>query len=169
MGGFLSLYGGTERVEVARDGEKVYWVEIRKSLSQMAFSQVQRALVKPTLIDDTVSGETHTGAYQIEWVAQSVTDWNLTDENDQPLPLGGDKTDPVAVSRKSVASLPAAVVVYLYKKCHALHDASTEEVSNASFRDGGDGRDQDRERPAPAAEPVLDGQGVVAAAWADRP
>lgn len=124
MAGFLALYSETDRVEL-RGG---YYVDIRKYLDHAAWGYAQRKLVDPrlesTLGQKTEGGEAETRtvasmvdqqAYNLELLVAAIVDWNLTDEQDRPLPLppyipptkldGEDKAN--LVRRDSIRRLPA--------------------------------------------------------------
>lgn len=131
MAGFLSLFNEPERVVVV-DG---YWVDIKKGLSAEDYEAAQRALLgKMSMNNNGLSAEPDTVAYQHELVFRAIVDWNLTDENDQPLPLA-----PADVKHASIRRLPQFVFIDLYERINAAATprSKAEEVN---FRDGGESR-----------------------------
>ena len=174
MAGFLGLYERTERITLAHDPEtgQDYWIEVRTSLPEERYGKVQRALVAPSVVDDTVAGATNVPGWHVEWIAQAVVDWNLTDAAGEPLPLGPKGHDPIGLTRESVWRMPGPVVQRVFQRCQALHNEAAREVSEPNFRHDDDGgpagngqRADSPEDDSGAAEPVLDRGGVLAAAW----
>lgn len=102
MPGFLSLYNTPDRIEVAPG----YWIEVKKSLTAEEFEHAQSALLGNVSFGagGEFKSEPDTAAYQREIVFRSIVDWNLTDENDQPLPLTPDED-----KMKSIMRLPQEV------------------------------------------------------------
>ncbi len=174
MAGFLGLYERTERIVLARDPDtgQDYWLEVRVSLPEDRYGKVQRALVAPSVVDNTVAGATNVPGWHVEWITQAVVDWNLTDAAGEPLPMGPKGRDPVGLTRESVWRMPGPVVQRVFQRCQTLHAEAAQEVSEPNFRGDDDGGpESDGERPASTAddpgpvEPVLDRGGILAAAW----
>ena len=120
MPGFLSNY--TQITTITFEGD--YWVKVRRFLRRGDFKAAQLALVQPEMRsvdqegdnkDDEqkmqTTGKIDTGAYQDELVCRALIDWNLTDEDNAPIPLG--IVDPVkgpdATRLAAVALLPEEV------------------------------------------------------------
>jgi hypothetical protein len=122
MPGFLSIYAGTERIYVTDTDE--WWVDVKQVLlhNEMAIAQRQYT-----------EGERDLAGYQREMVVHAITGWNLTDENEQPLPL-----HPLDVRRQVVAQLPQPVFLRLYERVSDLNSPRKPE-DQRSFRNGSPG------------------------------
>jgi hypothetical protein len=121
-GGFLSLYRGTEKVFI--DGGEDWWVEVRQVLLKREMAQAQALLTRQ-------GGQvTDIGPYQTELVALSITGWNLTDDEDRPLPHA-----PLEVLREVLEELPQPVFLQLYQRCADLNSPRSKEEER-SFRNG---------------------------------
>lgn len=145
MAGFLSLFNEPERVPVAPG----FWVDIKKSLNAEDYEGAQRALFgKMSMAGGSLVAEPDTIAYQHELVFRAITDWNLTDENDNVLPLA-----PAAAKHESIRKLPQSVFIDLYERINeASSPRSTEE--ELSFRDSGESRSAGTESPAGLPNPA---------------
>ena len=97
MPGFLSDY--SKIVTVYLDADQKWWAKVRRNLTRGDFKSAQDILITATMRysggdDDTsdakaeTSGPVNTGGYQNELVARALVEWNLTDENDNPIPIG---------------------------------------------------------------------------------
>ncbi len=114
MPGFLSQYD--EVVTVYFDEAKEWWAKVRRYPSRADFKAAQAALISPevryTGEGDNATADTRgkvdTGAYQDELVARALIDWNLTDINDAPIPLGTSHPvkGPDETRRAAVSVLP---------------------------------------------------------------
>lgn len=131
MPGFLSLYNQTERLIVADD----YWIDIKTNLTTEDYESAQRTLLGKISMVGTggIQSEPDTVAYQYALVASSIVDWNLTDENDQPLLLTPDDE-----KRKSISRLPQSVFLDVYERVNNASAPRTRD-EEVSFRDGGPG------------------------------
>ena len=98
MPGFLSDYSKITTVYL--DPDQKWWAKVRRFLTRGDFKAAQDILITATMRysggdDDATdakaetSGPVNTGGYQNELVARALVEWNLTDENDNPIPLGG--------------------------------------------------------------------------------
>lgn len=99
--GFLSPYQGVIRVEMGGG----YWVDVKRFLSvadseaaERVIAQTVRSVTGP---DGTVRPTFDSVGRTFEQVLASIVDWNLTDENDQPLPLDHDPEVEKATGRPS--------------------------------------------------------------------
>ena len=90
MPGFLSEYD--EITTVYFDPAHKWWAKVKRFLRRGDYKAAQAILVSPIMrmsgADSETKGEIDTGGYQNELVARAIVDWNLTDENDTPIPLG---------------------------------------------------------------------------------
>lgn len=132
MGGFLSLYDETDRVDLGGG----YYVDIKRYLSDAEADRASRALVAPQLKSEVVGagdgteGEVRSvtttvdqGGYNTEVLVAAIVDWNLTDRGDDPLPLppyvpakptGEDRAN--EVRRQSIRQLPAFATKKILKQ-----------------------------------------------------
>ena len=132
--GFLSEFAGTVVVDadtgkVCEGPRPTWWVEMLRNLPHADHVEADRILYDSMSVDSNEDGEdgrvrmggSGLMAQQEEVLARSIVGWNLTDENDEPLPVG-DLTgvhDPakraaaVAVTRASLARLPERLVLDL--------------------------------------------------------
>ena len=131
MAGFLALYNAPKRIEVA-DG---YWIDIKTSLTTEDYEVAQRALFGKMKMGagGELQTEPDTIAYQNELVQRAIIAWNLTDEDDNPLPL-----EPPAEKSASIQRLPQSVFITVYEEVNegATPRSKDDEVS---FRAGGQG------------------------------
>ncbi len=110
MPGFLAEY---DEVVTVTFGTR-YWAKVRRYLLRRDYKAAQAILVSPTmrLVNDEseTAGDVDTGGYQNELVARALVDWNLTDANDQLIPLGtvDPQKGPDATRYAAVDSLPQA-------------------------------------------------------------
>jgi hypothetical protein len=136
MSGFLSLFNAPERIIVAKD----YWIDIKTSLTAEDYEAAQRALLgKVSMSNGGMSAEPDTIAYQHELVFRSIVDWNLTDENGEPLPL-----TPANDKHASIRRIPQSVFIDLYTR---INEASTprDKEDDIRFRSGSETSDNGRE------------------------
>jgi hypothetical protein len=120
MGGFLSLYDETDRIDLGGG----YYVDIRRYLSDEDDERATRALTKPQLRTTTTQNkETDSSevtstidydqsAYSRVLISSAVIGWNLTDRDGNPLPLAPDaarvasiKSLPVFATKKILAKI----------------------------------------------------------------
>ena len=109
MSGFLSLYNAPERIEVA----KGYWIDVKSNLTTEDYEAAQRALLgkMSMVVGGDLQSEPDTIAYQREIVSRAIVDWNLTDENSQPLAL-----EPRDAKIESISRLPQSVFIMIYER-----------------------------------------------------
>ena len=133
--GFLSHYSDTERIDVTPVGveDGPYYVVIKKYLTGDEFEAAKRALSSVKIEDSNLTPEPDIAAYQRELIVASVIDWNLTDENDQPLPL-----TPLPAKRTSVGKLPETVLSSLLIKINETNEPRTA-AEKLSFPDAAPG------------------------------
>lgn len=149
MGGFLSLYNQTDRVDMGGG----YYVDIKRFLSDAEHDRAQRALVSPR-IETTVSGDGDSApksvatvvdqqAYNHEVMVMAIVGWNLTDEQGEPLPLppymdppksGNDVAN--TVRRASIRRLPAFATQRILKQ---ISDNEKLGADDAGFPGDGEG------------------------------
>lgn len=121
--GYLARYGEKVNLDLG-DG---YWLKFRRHLSREDFAAANDKLFAPIVrivasadgsTDDAhseTSGALNTSAQQDEYVARALVDWNLTDEENQPIALGGVRpgsgsdSGPDAVRYAAVRILPEEV------------------------------------------------------------
>jgi len=130
MAGFLSLYNAPQRIEVAEG----YWIDVKTNLTTEDYEAAQRALIgKMTMIGGgELRSEPDTIAYQHELVLRAIVDWNLTDENDAPLPL-----EPADNKRASIKRLPQSVFLTIYEQVSEA-SAPRSKDDEVSFRASGE-------------------------------
>lgn len=97
MPGFLSLFNTPERIQVAEG----YWIDVKKSLSAEEFEHAQSALLGTVSFGNKgeFQSEPDTAGYQRQLVCRAIIDWNLTDEEGQPLPLAPDDAKMASILR----------------------------------------------------------------------
>lgn len=153
MGGFLSLYDETDRVELGGG----YYVDIRRYLSHADTARAQRVMVPPryeTKAEQDKDGKPGTvttavtvdqQAYDREIMVAAIDSWNLTDRDGNPLPLppfvpptqvtGDDAAN--KVRRESIAKLPAFAATRILKRISDNEKRGADE--EAAFPSSGDG------------------------------
>ena len=164
MAGFLSLYSGTERINIRDD----CWVDVRECVDQIDLEASQQALMGDKLhseqlgqADPTMKLDMNPSEHQYELVARAIADWNLTDDDGIKLPLepvsskmGKDaRKAAVQVTRPSLERLPAPVFVQIYTRVNELNspeDASKEAQKTAPAN----GRDSTRKGPDASPSPI---------------
>jgi hypothetical protein len=180
--GFLSLYNETVLLD-AQTGERIqseaekpeWWIRVRNSLPTIDFEAAQRALLSAGIDLSTIDREKLEAgdpegaalavkpdmtAFQVELLSRSIVDWNLTDEEDNPLPLGrltDDLVDEtrrnaqVEITRASLRRLPGELFMVLFRAVNSLGGprGSAERVQ---FRAGAASGDQ--AAPAGTADPL---------------
>ena len=147
MAGFLSLFNGPERLNVAEG----YWVDVKKSLTAADYEAAQRVLLgKMTMSGEGFSAEPDSVAYQGELVALSILDWNLTDEEGVALQL-----TPDSAKRESILRLPQSVFLEVYKHVNEA-SALRGKKDETKFRPGSAGDDAGREARSTVAAEVPD-------------
>ena len=134
--GFLSAYTGTTVIYL--DDEQVYWVEVKKYLSQGEKEQAEAALSSGKL----VQGEGGTSRFEVEpnvakyrqiMVKESIQSWNLDDDNGHVWPI----------TIQNVRRLPAEVFDKIYKYIESEDKTLDTPEARRQFHDEGVGRDQD--------------------------
>jgi hypothetical protein len=133
--GFLSKFKTVVRVDLG-DG---YWADVRQYLTRAQMSEAQKRLAQlsVSMQKQDVSADMDINAYQGELAAQAVVSWNLTDENDQPLPHA-----PIEALRKSLGLVPDFVVEQIVTpiKLQPETDAATFQGAGAEGAGNGEGR-----------------------------
>jgi hypothetical protein len=125
--GFLSLFDGVERVEVAEG----YYVTLKKYLSNDDYTAAQNALLTSRQLvsgggaADKISAKIDTAGYQQTLLFHAIEAWNLTDVNDVALPLNID----------SVKRLPQPTFLLLYGRVTANNKEKETAAEQTSFRD----------------------------------
>ncbi len=112
----------TSRVEF--DGD--FYVVLQE-FSQGKAARVEGLLTGGTVIKGDASGqisEGTVGKWQIEEVAQSIVDWNLTDENDSLLPL-----EPIEARRAALKKLPKWAFERIWQAARTLNEGPGEEAA----------------------------------------
>src|SRR5262249_25337760 len=132
MGGFLSLYDETDRVDLGGG----YYADIKRYLSSAEVDRANRALVAPQLKSEgastgdgsaaegrSVTSTIDQGTYNIEVLVAAIDGWNLTDRDGNSLPLppyvpakptGEDRAN--QVRRESIRLLPAFATKKILKQ-----------------------------------------------------
>lgn len=123
MAGFLALFDKITRVPVAEG----YWIDIKEHLTASDYEGSQRVLFgKMSMSDSGMKAEPDTIGYQHELVFNAIVDWNLTDQNDVPLPL-----EPSEAKHASIRRLPQSVFTKLYT---LVNDAATPRSGEEDIR-----------------------------------
>lgn len=132
--GFLSKFKTVERVDLG-DG---YWADVRQYLTraQMAEAQTRLAKLSVSMQKQDVSADMDLNAFQAELAAQAIVGWNLTDENDRPMPFA-----PLEALRKSLDLVPPFVVEQIVTpiKLQPETDAATFQGEGAAGAGDGEG------------------------------
>lgn len=81
--GFLSAYTGTTRVNIGSD----YWVDLRKYITQGGQEAAEAALARVITVDGEAQPRPDVAQYRKLMVLAAVQDWNLDDDNGQPLKI----------------------------------------------------------------------------------
>ena len=144
--GFLNLYDSTEEIVVAQnpdDPSTPYTVTIKQFLTNEEYAKAQKALMRPRVTvkagqDAETEATMESEAYQQVLVFSAVVSWNLTDRNDQPLPL----------TIESVRALPQVVFNKLYARINDLNKSSKEGGSAKDHELNGVGSERDLFREA---------------------
>lgn len=161
--GFLSLYDGVETIDLsdldptienydATAGKPVWWVKVRKCLSNGEMDYCKDALSR--LIDGKAAPDM--AAYQQEMVVASIVEWNLTDEQDQVIPLA-----PAQWKHQAVRKLPERVFSRIYQKVNDLNSDRTVD-ERRQFRGRADRSAESRERRSAQSTETLDTERSVA-------
>jgi hypothetical protein len=155
MGGFLSAYSGTRKVDLG-DG---YWVEIKECLSVVEKQRAEKALSSGPVFDQNGRGTAQMDmpAFHTEMVVASVVAWNLDEEDGSIWALS-----PEPVKRKNIARLPAPVFDQVFQAVNELNGPQSAK-ERAQFPEPGVGGDPDGNRGAAEPGDVLDGAATVAA------
>ena len=141
-----------------------YWVDIKPQLSRAEKRGVERAMFSGAVnFAGSTDGAQVSGRMAPDMVGmqdalliESIAGWNLTDENDQPLP-----TSPQEQLYESLSKLPDDVFDYLYVSVNAGNRGRTKE-EQATFPGGADaGPESGEGRPAEPGQ-ILDAGGPVA-------
>jgi hypothetical protein len=123
VSGFLSNFREVVTVNFETPDGAAYWAAVRRYLPRGDTRAAQDKLFTATMkfvggeeqSEDAkaeTSGPVDTGAYQDELVARALVEWNLTDDEGAPIPLGkvvpgtGPGTGPDATRYAAVAVLP---------------------------------------------------------------
>lgn len=114
--GFLSAYTGTYRVEFGND----FWVDLKKYITQGGQEQAEKALMKMVTVAGSPEARPDVASYRKHMVLASIDQWNLTDDNEQILPI----------SMQSVQRLPIPVFNELWQQVserNSTPERSSEE------------------------------------------
>lgn len=111
-----------------------YWADVTE-IAAGAYSKVQQHMTHTSIATDQPDVQLDLPAFRIELVVACLSDWNLTDENDGPLPL-----QPERLRRTSVSRLPPWAFEKIRK---AADELNGERRDHGQFRDGGAEGDPD--------------------------
>jgi hypothetical protein len=161
--GFLARYAERITLDLG-DG---YWIRFRRFLLREDFAAANDKLFSPTVrivgesedqqAHSETSGALNTSAQQDEYVARALDEWNLTDEENRPIPLGtvSRDTGPDAVRYAAVRILPEEVFDQILAKIEGTggpkRKAKAVEEKAAADRfpvTAGAGAEAGAERPA---------------------
>lgn len=188
--GFLSQYSGTvivdaETGQVVPDGapRPRWWIELLKALRHEDHIVVDKLLASSMSMRPTDDGQANTTiggeglvAQGEEILVRSIVDWNLTDENDESIPVGKPSQDmpkqmrdqQLELTRRSIARLPEQTILGL-KLVTQRANRPKKDGEVARFpggdQEGDPGRRADEGR-VDAGE-LLDAPGVLAGAGSE--
>jgi len=139
--GFLSNWDGTTVIDVSHhtgDPEGTWWVEVKQCLTHEEADRILRKMMKSTIkINGGKDGGVRTSLstdaiadQQGNLVLESILAWNLTDNNDEPLPVR-----PLEALERSLRMLPSPVYDEVAKVVIAAN--TTTSADEADFPDGG--------------------------------
>ena len=158
--GFLSAWDSTERVDVsdlADDLPGTWWIDVKKCLTHDEADRIMRNVVHESMDFKSADNEGRPKVrmsgdvvmnQQARIVATSIAGWNLTDDQDNPLP-----TTPFEALEHSLSLLPSSVYDRVAKVVIAANTETKEET--ALFSANGDGGDESGENYRPNDREIL--------------
>jgi hypothetical protein len=172
--GFLSLFDETERIVLSPPGaDKEFWVAIKHYLTgeeedeitDVSFGAQGMQLSAIAGMDEQqIKGRMDLVAQSRVLLRNSIINWNLTDRDDNPLPLA-----PRAAKEASIASLPGGVRDIITKRIAEIRkDHRRTPAERAAFRGAASGGDLDGDGGADGAGGVPDGVRVLEAPRTDE-
>lgn len=156
MGGFLSAYSGTRRIDISGG----YWIEVKDCLTVVEKHRSEKALTGNPTIDATSgrgTAQMDLTGFETELVTASIVGWNLDEEDGTPWALAPDR-----VKRANIARLPSPVFDTIFKVVNELNGPQPAKES-AQFPDESGGGDPVGDGGPTVAGDVLDGTATVAA------
>lgn len=140
--GFISYK--TKKVVLGKQ-DGVEWFVVLRELSQGDASRVEACLTRNVRANEQggTLEEGAVGQWRIEQVARSIVEWNLTDEQERPLP-----TKPIQDLRKSLERLPLKVFNKLFEAAEDLNKEAEVDSDTIRFPDSTDGDNEGAESPS---------------------
>lgn len=114
--GFLSAYTGTIRVKVGPPDQD-YWVDLKKYITQGGQEEAEKALLRMKIVGNDTVPNPDVARWRKLLVTAALSDWNLTDDKGQVLPLNA----------ASVNRLPIPVFNQLWLQVQA-NNSETEKT-----------------------------------------
>ena len=152
--GFLSG-NNVQRVDLGNG----YWADLRE-ITADEYTDVEKHLSRTVVMGDKVEIRPDLTGFRKAMVLASIHDWNLTDENDKPLPLR-----PHSERVQSIGRLP----VWAFERIREVADGMNGKrkgKDEAQFRDAGAGGAEVGESGSGVVPELPDGVGVLEAAGA---
>jgi hypothetical protein len=84
---FLSAYNGVTRVVISKDGDKEYWVDLKKYLTQGGQETAEAAMNRVEVVNGKPVVRPDVAKYRKLMVFAAIDDWNMDDDNGQTWPI----------------------------------------------------------------------------------
>lgn len=123
---FLSAYNGVVRVSVSRDGNKEYWVDLKKYLTQGGQETAEAAMSRVEVVNDSPVVRPDVAKYRKLMVLAAIDDWNLDDDNGTTWPI----------NLQNIARLPLPVFNKLWQQVQTNNsEAERSRDEQLDFRE----------------------------------
>lgn len=84
---FLSAYSGVVRVVIHKEGDKEYWVDLKKYLTQGGQETAEAAMNRVEVVNNSPVVRPDVAKYRKLMVLAAIDDWNVDDDNGQIWPI----------------------------------------------------------------------------------
>lgn len=84
---FLSAYNGVTRVVVSSEGDKEYWVDLKKYLTQGGQETAEAAMNRVEVVNGNPVVRPDVAKYRKLMVLAAISDWNMDDDNGTIWPI----------------------------------------------------------------------------------
>ena len=84
---FLSAYNGVTRVVVSSEGDKEYWVDLKKYLTQGGQETAEAAMNRVEVVNGNPVVRPDVAKYRKLMVLAAISDWNMDDDNGTVWPI----------------------------------------------------------------------------------
>lgn len=115
---FLSAYSGVVRLVVSKDGDKEYWVDLKKYLSQGGQETAEAAMTRVEVVNNSPVVKPDVAKYRKLMVLAAIDDWNMDDEGGKVWPI----------NLQSISRLPLPVFNLLWLQVQQ-NNSETERSS----------------------------------------